>query len=317
MFSRLRERLGTPGLVAVIVALIVLPSGIAYAKGGGLTKKQIKEVEKIAKKFAGKDGKDGAPGATGPGGPKGDKGDPGSAGTSGATGAQGVAGATGPGGATGPKGATGQTGPTGVTGPEGVCSTSACILPSEVTETGTWSVLGVFAGAPPNAIVSFPFSIPLATELGSNSVHYIGNVSSASGTGDTNGNEIITNAVGGFQANQYLTGTGIAPNTWIKEVNGSELIISKAATSSGTGVALAATQMPPSGCTAGTVAEPKADPGNLCVYAGIEAGSTGGEHQIFPVDNSLEGASRSGASMLFKGLGSLAFVYGSWAVTAP
>ncbi len=75
--------------------------------------------------------------------------------------------------------------------------------------------------------------------------------------------------------------------------------------------------MPPGGgCTGGTAAEPKADPGNLCMYAGTEIGSTGGKHTIDTLTGS-QGASRSGSEVNFEGLTGLGFVAGSWAVTAP
>jgi hypothetical protein len=131
MFSKLHDRVGTAGLVVAIVALVVALSGTAIAASGGLTGKQKKEVEKIAKKFAGKPG---AAGASGPAGPAGSKGD------TGAPGANGIAGATG---STGPAGAAGKEGEAGEPGPpgeEGSPWTVNSTLPSKATETGTYLI---------------------------------------------------------------------------------------------------------------------------------------------------------------------------------
>jgi hypothetical protein len=73
MFSSLRERFGTAGLVVAVIALIAAIGGTAIA-AGGLTGKQKKEVKKIAKQFAGKPGPAGPAGPAGPQGPKGDTG---------------------------------------------------------------------------------------------------------------------------------------------------------------------------------------------------------------------------------------------------
>lgn len=91
MLSKLHERLGTAGLVIAVAALVAALGGTAFA-AAGLNGTQKREVQKIARKYAGKPG---APGAQGPQGPKGDpgtkgeKGDaglPGSAGTNGTDG---------------------------------------------------------------------------------------------------------------------------------------------------------------------------------------------------------------------------------------
>ncbi|MCW2987260.1 MAG: hypothetical protein JWM24_198, partial [Solirubrobacterales bacterium] len=50
---RLREPFGKAGLTVGVIALVMALVGGAYA-AGALTGKQKKEVEKIAKKFAGK-----------------------------------------------------------------------------------------------------------------------------------------------------------------------------------------------------------------------------------------------------------------------
>lgn len=98
-----------PGITIAVIALILALAGGAFAASGALTKKQKKEVEKIAKKFAGKDG---VTGVTGPQGPIG------SPGTNGSPGAKGATGATGDTGATGEKGTTGANGTSVVASPE-------------------------------------------------------------------------------------------------------------------------------------------------------------------------------------------------------
>ncbi len=117
----IREPFGTAGLVVACVALLLAFTGAAYA-AGKLTSKEKKEVEKIAKKFAGKPG---APGATGPAGPAGKDGAQGPKGDTGAQGSQGPAGVQGPPGSQGPAGKPGTTGFTET-------------LPSGKTETGVW-----------------------------------------------------------------------------------------------------------------------------------------------------------------------------------
>jgi hypothetical protein len=82
----IREPFGTAGLIVACVALVLATTGAAFAAKGALTGKQKKEVEKIAKKFAGKPGEAGAPGAPGA---------PGKDGVNGANGKDGVNGTNG------------------------------------------------------------------------------------------------------------------------------------------------------------------------------------------------------------------------------
>jgi hypothetical protein len=100
----IREPFGTAGLVIACVALVAALGGTALAAKGALTGKQKKEVEKIAKKFAGKPG---APGAAGPAGPQGTAGAKGDAGDKGEKGEKGDAGSPG---SPGPKGDAGANG---------------------------------------------------------------------------------------------------------------------------------------------------------------------------------------------------------------
>jgi len=150
----IREPLGTAGLVVAIIALIMAMGGAAFA-AAGLNGKQKKEVEKIAKKFAGAPGKQGAPGANGAQGP---------------VGAQGSTGPTGVAGAKGDPGANGAQGSPGKQGESAPCTAGepTCVVASGVTETGAWSISQSSAGAlQPFATISFP--IPLAEGSGINS----------------------------------------------------------------------------------------------------------------------------------------------------
>jgi collagen triple helix repeat protein len=140
MIARIHQKLGTAGFVIAIVALVASLGGAAYAASGGLTGKQKKEVTKIAKQYAGK------PGAAGPQGPAGSKGDTGTAGAEGKPGSEGK------------KGPTGPTGPTGEEGPEGSPWTLGSKLPTNATETGTWSASGL-EGAEVYVPISFPLKL--------------------------------------------------------------------------------------------------------------------------------------------------------------
>ena len=77
----------------------------------------------------------------------------------------------------------------------------------------------------------------------------------------------------------------------------------------------------PSGCTGGTVAEPKADPGNLCVYAaqlgGLEVLQVPPGAVTKPTGEiGAAGAAKSGAVLLFAPPVKQKFGQGTWAVTA-
>jgi hypothetical protein len=156
MFHRIHQKLGTAGFIISIVALVAALGGGAYAASNGLNGKQKKEVEKIAKKYAGKPGAAGKAGANG---------------TNGAPGAAGPAGAKGDAGATG---AEGKQGPEGKQGKEGSPWTAGGTLPAGKTETGTWA----FA-APPLSVmqsaakIPISFSIPLAKPLNGAHVHLV------------------------------------------------------------------------------------------------------------------------------------------------
>jgi Collagen triple helix repeat (20 copies) len=175
MLSRIHQKLGTAGFIISIVALVAALGGGAWAANGGLTGKQKKEVEKIAKKYAGKPGANGTNGAPGAGGPAGAKGD---------------AGAT---------GAEGKQGPEGKQGKEGSPWTAGGVLPAGKTETGTWAFT---TPAPQNAVkIPISFSIPLAKPLDGAHVHLV----SADGS-----SELVLNETTFVLEEVTPTGCGVA-----------------------------------------------------------------------------------------------------------
>jgi len=153
ILSRLKDRLGAngPGVTIGVIALVVALTGGAYAASGGLTGKQKKETEKIAKKVAGKPG---AAGPTGPQGPAGAKGDSGAAGAAGE----------------GAAGKDGEKGEKGEKGNEGSPWTAGGTLPPGATETGTWGGNGTGA----EVGIPISFAIPLAGEISSAHTHFQG-----------------------------------------------------------------------------------------------------------------------------------------------
>jgi hypothetical protein len=178
--KRLKDRLGAngPGLTVAVIAMILALSGAAFAASGALTGKQKKEVEKIAKKFAGKPGEAGKSGAQGPAGAKGD---PGANGTNGVNGSSVVAspeptGTLNCAGRGGSKFAVGAAAPTfacnGKEGEEGSPWTVGGTLPSGEMETGSWVMTGTVADTEGTfAALSFP--LPLEEELDATHVVWV------------------------------------------------------------------------------------------------------------------------------------------------
>lgn len=204
----IREPFGKAGLILAFFAMLLALTGGAYA-AGKLTSKEKKEVEKIAKKYAGKPGAAGAQGAAGQNGSPGAKGDAGSPGAPGQNGAPGAGGKTvlnGSGAPTGgigsvgdfyidtssqeiygPKASSGINGgwgePTALKGETGEPWTAGGTLPAGATETGTWSfsstqeaspqVISIGPGFPVNQMVSISFSIPLSSNLEKSHAIYV------------------------------------------------------------------------------------------------------------------------------------------------
>jgi hypothetical protein len=92
MLHRFHDRFGTAGVVIGVIALIVALGGSAFAASGGLTGKQKKEVKAIAKSFAGKEGPAGKDGVAGTNGTNGKDGAPGQQGEPGTDGTDGAPG---------------------------------------------------------------------------------------------------------------------------------------------------------------------------------------------------------------------------------
>lgn len=94
-FDALHDRFGTAGILIAVIALVAALGGTAVAANNALTGKEKKQVRNIAKKFAGKRGAKGTPGPAGPLGPQGPAGIAGPAGANGDAGPQGDEGAPG------------------------------------------------------------------------------------------------------------------------------------------------------------------------------------------------------------------------------
>ncbi|MGN6202677.1 MAG: hypothetical protein ACTHNY_09760 [Solirubrobacterales bacterium] len=180
MLKRIHNKLGTAGLLVAVVALIAAVAGTAFA-AGGLTKKQEKQVIKIAKKYAGKPGAQGPKGDTGPAGAQGPKGD------------------------VGPNGDKGDTGSQGPEGPPGPTETE---LPVGKTMRGVWSFLG--KGQPEYWVnISFPLRLPAGVVKGDGPTQCPG---SASNPEAARGFYCIYAAA---ENNAFDNGTGFSPDNHI------------------------------------------------------------------------------------------------------
>jgi hypothetical protein len=138
--------------VVVTFALVFAMSGGAYAASKYLITSTKQISPKVLKSLVGKTGKAGAPGPAGVVGPAGSAGP---AGPVGPAGKEGLAGK----GETGPEGKAGATGPAG---PEGSFNTT---LPSGKTLKGDWSIEVTLPGTGPEegtAVSAVSFGIPLA-----------------------------------------------------------------------------------------------------------------------------------------------------------
>lgn len=266
--KRFRDRLGAngPGLTVAVIALIFALAGGAFAASGGLSGKQKKETEKIAKKFAGKAGANGAAGPAGSQGSPGAKGDKGDAGNQGPAGKSVKVTAITAGGSA----CEGRSGtlvkeegaPTGVEVCEGSPWTAGGTLPSGAMETGAFSVQGSSedAGDTANGLfTSISFPIPLPEPI---------------------------------DAAHVITLPTFPPPDGCKDAQGE----------------------------VGTVEEPVAEPGFLCIYSGGELAGTFIEKVERPGSIFAEegGASTTGARLRFEvPTEPFAIANGSFAVTAP
>ena len=206
MLNRIRDQIGTAGLIVAVVALVVALAGGAFAATAGSSGHPKKSK-------AGKRGPRGLTGAEGPPGPAGANGTNGSAGAPGKNGTS-VTSEAEPKGANCPEGGTKIVG-TATTyvcnGKEGSPWTVGGTLPKEQAEHGTWSVSGLFDENGQTYYLPISFPIPLAAPLEETAYHFVNPPTIA---------EI---------------GEGKAPKG-------------------------------PAECEEGTYKNPKAAPGNLCVY---------------------------------------------------
>lgn len=175
----LRSRFNYSNVVATL-ALVFAMSGGAYAASKFLisSTKQIKPS--VLAQLKGKAGPAGGVGVQGPAGPAGPQGPAGANGKDGSNGTNGK------------DGAPGLEGKEGKAGKNGSPWTVDGTLPSEATETGTWSFgpikqesAGTFFS--PAQIVPISFAIPLKEPLGAGKVHYVkpGETASAGCNGGT------------------------------------------------------------------------------------------------------------------------------------
>jgi hypothetical protein len=179
MFSRIRDKFGTAGLIVAVIALVAALAGTAFA-AAKLNGTQKKEVEKIAKKWANK--------IPGPAGAKGDNGAPGAKGDQGPKGDTGAAGPSGPGLVTGnlnpgqggcPEGGvsvevegsgTKKSICNGEEGLRGQPWTPDGTLPVGATETGAFAAT---ANASNSILTQAAFAIPLEAQLDGAHVHAV------------------------------------------------------------------------------------------------------------------------------------------------
>jgi len=303
MLSRLREHLGSAGLIVAIVALVAALGGGAYAASGGSGGGKATASAKGKQGPRGKTGKTGPAGPAGPAGPQGPAGPAGAKGDTGAAGSNGTNGTDGSDGVsvaseefTGTKdgkcagrggskfvAANGNT--YACNGKEGSPWTAGGTLPPEETETGTWAFGPVEApqlpfNEPTRMPLSFP--IPLEAPLSGSQVHFI----------NAAGKETI----------------GVAEDPETEQLEVTE-------------------QLQPA-CP-GSAAAPAADPGHLCVYAAavLSTGFPGGAGPAAAVlgaafnpalaEGFAKGAATTGADLGISLVKKGAKGWGTWAVTAP
>lgn len=175
MLKQVRNHFSPAALTLSVLALVLALAGGAIAASGALSGKQKKEVEKIARKFAGKPG---APGTNGSNGVNGKDGAPGAAGKDGASGPSGIDGTSAEAiSFSGEKGSCKEGGlevksasPTalvcnGAKGDAGPAGPLISVAPSDYTMTGEWATQfssGQEGNGTGLAPVSFPFPLAAA-----------------------------------------------------------------------------------------------------------------------------------------------------------
>ena len=296
MFRALRKQI-TPATVLAFVALVFAVTGGAYAAsgGGGGGSHATAYVAKAKKKSA----PVGKPGPRGPAGPAGAQGPAGPQGPAGAAGAKGEAGAAGGNGESGHEGPAGKNGTNGTPGAPGANGES--VTGKTIASDG--SKCGGQAG------VEYTLK-STTTEVCNGQTGF---------TKTLPAGETETGAWSFSTSNEGLIVTSFSFNIPLaKALGGSEVHY--------VGPGETVTECP------GTAKEPKAKPGNLCVYQAealnvqLNAGSETATATIVDPGASLEevelvhanGTGTSGAGMTFIPITEPLHVgYGTWAVTAP
>jgi hypothetical protein len=294
MFQAIRRRIHvTPSGVIAILALVFAATGGAFAAtgAGGSSGDRSSGIGQHATASTGRAGLDSALAtiakkktkapARGPVGPKGATGATGAAGPAGATGpagAQGPAGTSGTNGESkeGPQGKEGHEGKQGIQGNPGTNGTTGFTKTLPSGETETGVWNGVANAEGDFELSPISFNIPLAESLTGAHLHLI-----LSGGEEFEKEEEKEN-----------------PATHEIEYT----VITRSPTECGSPV--------------GSAADPKASPGNLCVYASdlLNVGFAG---FITPSEFfSTPEADPTGVLMYFKGHSGPHFAIGTWAVTA-
>jgi hypothetical protein len=249
----------------------------------------------------GREGAGGAQGATGAAGTNSETGPTGPAGIGGATGPTGEAGqngatgAAGPEGAQGPTGTGGPTGETGGTGPTGVAQPPATLQPGH-KEVGYFSaVAGHEPENPPYKTVgNISFPIPLPKALEESHAHYIDKSERQELERGFREEEVENPVTKEFETVKVEFHVPGCYQPKLEETDPNLL------------------------------EEPKAETGNLCVYAGLETLSPLGDALLVGIanENGAAGASAQGAAVEFEGVNPQEIaikrvkirVQGTWAV---
>ncbi|HWW66841.1 MAG TPA: hypothetical protein VNY83_02550 [Solirubrobacterales bacterium] len=283
MFERLHKRLGTAGLILSVAALVLALTGAAFAASGALTAKQKKEVKAIAKGLVGT-------------GPEGKQGPAGTNGTNGKDGANGTPGTNGTNGKTVLHGSGAPSVGVGTEGDFYIDTTANKIYGPKTTVWGSGTELKGKEGSPWTTGGTLPASTEPGcpcTETGTWTL-----TTQASGLALVPISFPIPLAAS-------LPGTGAH---YISNSTGKEIVYN-----GGTEEDEEVAQPLPTPCT-GSAAEPKAEPGNLCIYQGFRANA---KFEKFGKTSAFlgPGVDTAGGALAFKAA-SGAFSLGTWAVTA-
>jgi hypothetical protein len=306
MLSAIRKQLN-PATVMAFVALVFAMTGGAFAvtgHGGGSGSHATLTATVAKAKKKDKSAPGGKLGPRGPAGPAGSQGPAGPAGAQGSAGGKGENGTAGANGTAGTNGASVTSAPLGVgdehckaggsefssaSGPSYACNgkegkegkegspwTAGGTLPPEKTETGSWAI-GVTPSGVNRAIDLVPLSFPIPLKEG------------LSGEGCEEERATRTKP-----CHVHLINEG-----------GEEVDIFN-------GARTAPTEC---GTPVGTAAEPKASPGNLCVYMADNSDDAGDGIHRSGSTGSGPGASTTGAVLLIEVLEEDSEAWGTWAVT--